>query len=85
MLSNIGDGLLEYNDAMRAKDYLVRASVIYNELGHKCRANCLLEGSIKYYEMAIDCIRKANNGTESCELALLLENIGNAFRLKGDF
>lgn len=40
ILTKIGDGLLEINDVMRAKDYFVRASVIYNELGHKYRANC---------------------------------------------
>lgn len=30
-------------------------------------------------------MRKANNGEDSYELALLLENIGNIFKLKGDF
>lgn len=44
-----------------------------------------MEGSIKNYETAIECVRKANNGEDTSELALLLENIGNIYKMKGDF
>ena len=35
--------------------------------------------------MALDCIRKSNNGTENYEQALILENIGNVLRLRGQY
>ncbi len=63
----------------------MRASVIYNETGHEFRKKSLLDGSIKYYEIAIECVRKANNGEDTLELALLLENIGNIYKMKGEF
>ena len=61
-LSTIGAGFLELSDLLRAKDYFLRASVLYNALGHRCRLNFQLEGAQRYYESAIDCIRKASNG-----------------------
>ena len=44
-----------------------------------------LNEAIKFYEKAIDNIRRANNGEDTSELALLLENIGNIYRMKGEY
>ncbi|EGR28186.1 hypothetical protein IMG5_181150 [Ichthyophthirius multifiliis] len=85
ILVKIGNGYLELNDVYKSKNFFMRASVIYNETGHEFRKKSLLDGSIKYYEMAIECVRKANNGEDTLELALLLENIGNIYKMKGEF
>lgn len=37
-----------------------------------------------FYERAIECVRKGNNGEDTLELGLLLENIGNVCKLKGE-
>ncbi|EAR97278.2 tetratricopeptide repeat protein (macronuclear) [Tetrahymena thermophila SB210] len=84
-LQKIGEGYLILNDVYRAKDYFMKASVIFNEEGHECRKRSQLEGAIRYYEIAIECVRKGNNGEDTSELALLLENIGNIYKMKGDF
>jgi hypothetical protein len=53
-------------------------------MGHELREKSNLEGGLKYYELALDAQRKANNGEDTYEVAILLENIGNTCRLKGE-
>lgn len=83
VLAQIGEGFLIEQDLTRSRDYFLRASVIYNDLGHQLQAGAQLEGAAKYYEQAIDCQRKATNGEDTAELGLLLENIGNVYRELG--
>jgi len=84
-LSKIGEGYLAINDLQRAKEYMLRASVLYNEQGHVRKEGNDLKEAIEYYEKGIDCTRKAYNGENSLELALLIENTANVIRSVGNF
>ncbi len=57
-------------------------------MGNKARSigsTGQIDVSIIYFERAIECMRKSANGDETTELALLLQNLGNSFSMKGDF
>ena len=74
---------MEISNLNKAKDFLFKAATFYNEVGNKARKQNDYEDAMNQFILALDCVRKANNGTENYEQALILENIGNILRLKG--
>lgn len=84
VLYDIANGFMEINNIHSAQDYFMRASVLYNEIGHQYRKDGDTQEAIQAYQTSLDCIRKAHNGEDSYEGALMLENLGNVYRMKGE-
>ncbi|CAK67987.1 unnamed protein product (macronuclear) [Paramecium tetraurelia] len=84
VLFDIANGFIDINNLSSAQDYFMKASILYNEIGHQLREQGKLNEALDNYERALDCVRKAHNGDDSYEGALLLENLANGYRLQGN-
>lgn len=58
---------MEINNLNKAKDYLFKAGVAYNEVGNAHRKENEYDEAMNYFVEALDCIRKSNNGAENYE------------------